>query len=225
MPTNHIVQDVSKDRSDLPRAFHLPRGAGSRVAWIFGGALLLSTANGCLATRSWVQDQMNPMQAQLNNTDAKADKALAGLQNLHLEKKLVLDSTNGPTFASGSAALTANGKREINGFIEDLEGPAPANAAAASGRVFVIAGYTDNVGGESYNYQLGQRRAEGVAGYLVGKEGVDPTQIRAVSYGASRPLADNSTARGRRTNRRVEILVYQEKITTEAERPVVDARN
>ena len=94
-----------------------------------------------------------------------------------------------------------------------------------SGRIFVVAGYTDNVGGESYNYQLGQRRAEGVAGYLVGKEGVDPTQIRAVSYGASRPVADNSTARGRRTNRRVEILVYQEKITTEAERPVVDARN
>ena len=66
---------------------------------------------------------MNPMQAQLNNTDAKANQALAGLQNLHLEKKLVLDSTNGPTFATGSAVLTANGKREINGFIEDLEGP------------------------------------------------------------------------------------------------------
>ena len=168
---------------------------------------------------------MNPMQAQLNNTDAKADKALAGLQNLHLEKKLVLDSTNGPTFATGSAVLTANGKREINGFIEDLEGPAPANAAASSGRIFVVAGYTDNVGGESYNYQLGQRRAEGVAGYLVGKEGVDPTQIRAVSYGESRPVADNSTARGRRTNRRVEILVYQENITAEAELPVVQARN
>jgi outer membrane protein OmpA-like peptidoglycan-associated protein len=223
MPTNQVVQDVSKDRSDLPRVFQLTRGAGSRVAWILAGSLLLSTASGCLATRSWVQDQMNPMQAQLNNTDAKADKALAGLQNLRLEKKLVLDSTNGPTFAFGSDALTANGKREINGFIEDLEGP--ANAAPPAGRIFVVAGYTDNVGGESYNYQLGQRRAEGVAGYLVGKEGVDPTQIRAVSYGASRPVADNSTARRRRTNRRVEILVYQEKITTEAERPVVDARN
>ena len=176
---------------------------------------MLSTASGCLATRSWVQDQMNPMQAQLNNTDAKANQALAGLQNLHLEKKLVLDSTNGPTFATGSAVLTANGKREINGFIEDLEGP--AGAASASGRVFVVAGYTDNVGGESYNYELGQRRAEGVAGYLVGKEGVDPTQIRAVSYGQSKPVADNSTARGRRTNRRVEILVYQEKIAVAAE--------
>jgi outer membrane protein OmpA-like peptidoglycan-associated protein len=220
MPTNQIVQDVSKDRTELPRGFHLTQGKGARVVWIFAGALLLSTANGCLATRSWVQDQMNPMQAQLNNTDAKADKALAGLQNLHLEKKLVLDSTNGPTFASGSSALTANGKREINGFIEDLEGP--ANAAGASGRIFVVAGYTDNVGGESYNYQLGQRRAEGVAGYLVGQEGVDPTQIRAVSYGASRPVADNNTARGRRTNRRVEILVYQEKISTAGERLASD---
>jgi outer membrane protein OmpA-like peptidoglycan-associated protein len=215
MPTSQIVQHLSKNQSALSRASHLTRGAGSKVAWIFGGALLLSTASGCLATRSWVQDQMNPMQAQLNNTDAKANQALAGLQNLHLEKKLVLDSTNGPTFATGSAVLTANGKREINGFIEDLEGP--AGAASASGRVFVVAGYTDNVGGESYNYQLGQRRAEGVAGYLVGKEGVDPTQIRAVSYGQSKPVADNSTARGRRTNRRVEILVYQEKIAVAAE--------
>jgi len=221
MLTNQIVQDVSNDRSELPRVFRLMQGKGARVVWSLAGALLLSTTSGCLATRSWVQDQMNPMQAQLNNTDAKADNALAGLQNLHLEKKLVLDSTNGPTFASGSAALTANGKREINGFIEDLEGP--ANAATSSGRIFVVAGYTDNVGGESYNYQLGQRRAEGVAGYLVGKEGVDPTQVRAVSYGASRPVADNNTARGRRTNRRVEILVYQEKISTAPERLASDA--
>ncbi len=210
MPTSQIVQDVSKNQSALPRAFHLMRGKGSRVAWIFAGALLLSTANGCIATRSWVQDQLNPITGQLNNTDAKADKALAGLQNLHLEKRLVLDSTDGPTFAFGSSALTANGKREINGFFEDLE--APANSGAASGRVFVVSGFTDNVGAEDYNYELGQRRAEGVAGYLVGTEGVDPTQIRAVSYGASRPVADNSTSRGRRTNRRVEILVYQEKI-------------
>jgi outer membrane protein OmpA-like peptidoglycan-associated protein len=215
MPTSQIDQHLPENQSTLKRALRLTRRDGARVAWIFGGALLLSSASGCLATRSWVQDQMNPMQAQLNNTDAKANQALAGLQNLHLEKKLVLDSTNGPTFATGSAVLTANGKREINGFIEDLEGP--AGAASASGRVFVVAGYTDNVGGESHNYELGQRRAEGVAGYLVGKEGVDPTQIRAVSYGQSKPVADNSTARGRRTNRRVEILVYQEKIAVAAE--------
>ena len=83
-----------------------------------------------------------------------------------------------------------------------------------SDRVFVVAGYTDSVGHEDYNYELGQRRATSVAGYLVGKKGLDPTQVRVVSYGAGKPVADNSTPDGRRRNRRVEILVYQERIAT-----------
>jgi outer membrane protein OmpA-like peptidoglycan-associated protein len=182
------------------------------VAWVFGGAVLPLSASGCIATRSWVQDQLKPITGQLNDTNAKADQALAGLQNLHLEKRLVLDSSNGPTFSFGSTALTENAKREIDGFLENLEGS--TNSGSASERLFVVAGHTDSVGAEDYNYELGQRRAEKVAGYLVGKEGVDPTQVRVVSYGASKPIADNSSSSGRRTNRRVEILVYQEQIAT-----------
>ena len=215
----------------LLRFFHLERDEGISaengrlrdavwvVAWIFAGAVLLFTANGCIATRSWVEDQLNPITGQLgrqesrlNDTDAKADRALAGLQNLHLERRLVLDSRNGPTFAFGSAALTENAKREIDGFFQDLEGS--TDSGSASGRLFVVAGHTDSVGAEDYNYELGQRRAARVAGYLVGKKGVDPTQVRVASYGASTPIADNSTSRGRGSNRRVEILVYQEKIAT-----------
>jgi hypothetical protein len=75
----------------------------------------------------------------------------------------------------------------------------------------VVAGYTDSVGQEDYNYELGQRRATSVAGYLVSKKGLDPMQVRVVSYGGSKPVADNSTPRGRRRNRRVEILVFQDK--------------
>jgi outer membrane protein OmpA-like peptidoglycan-associated protein len=206
MPTNHKIQNASGVENGLLW------GAVGVVARIFAAAVLLFTANGCLATRSWVQDQLNPINGRLNNTDAKADKALSGLQNLHLEKRLVLNSENGPTFAFGSSALTPNAKREIDGFFEDLN--QPANSAAAAGRIFVVAGHTDSVGTEDYNYELGQRRAQGVAGYLVGKEGIDPTEVRVISYGASKPITDNSTPRGRRSNRRVEILVYQEKIAT-----------
>ena len=187
------------------------RGAVSTVTRIFAGAVLLFTANGCIATRSWVQDQLNPVNDKLGQQESRLNDTNAKLQSLHLEKKLVLDS-KGPTFKFGSPALTANAKREIDGFIQDLEGP--PNSESASGRVFVVAGYTDSVGAEDYNYELGQRRAEGVAGYLVGKEGVDPTQVRVVSYGASKPVADNGTSKGRRSNRRVEILVYQEKIAS-----------
>jgi len=182
---------------------------------IFAGAVVLFTANGCLATRSWVQDQLNPITNQLGQQESRLNDTNAKLQNLHLEKKLVLDS-RGPTFAFGSGALTPNAKREIDGFVQDLDEGSPNNSqpASASGRLFVVAGYTDSVGAEDYNYELGQRRAEKVAGYLVGKEGVDPTQVRVVSYGATKPVADNGTSRGRRSNRRVEILVYQEKIAS-----------
>jgi outer membrane protein OmpA-like peptidoglycan-associated protein len=186
--------------------------SGRFVARILAGAVLLFTASGCLATRNWVQEQINPINTRLSGTDAKADRALAGLQNLTLERKLVLDSSHGPTFAFGSSALTPNAKHEIDGFLDDLQGSSEAGPAAS--RVFVVAGHTDSVGREDYNYQLGQRRADGVAGYLIGKDGVDPTQVHVVSYGASKPIASNGTISGRRSNRRVEILVYQEKIAT-----------
>jgi outer membrane protein OmpA-like peptidoglycan-associated protein len=187
----------------------------------FAGAVLLLTANGCIATRGWVKDQLNPINGRLNDTDAKADRALTGLQNLHLEKRLVLDSSK-PTFAFGSAALGENAKHEIDGFFEDL-GESP-NSESASGRVIVVAGYTDSVGTEDYNYELGQRRAERVAGYIVGKEGVDPTQLRVVSYGAGKPIADNRTSNGRQSNRRVEILVYQEKIAPGTAQRIPESR-
>ncbi len=172
----------------------------------FAATGLLFTTSGCLATRNWVNDQLKPITGQQEQLETQ-------MNNLHLERKLVLDSTNGPTFKTGSAALSANDKREIDQFFGDLERPT-ASKSPDSGRVFVVAGYTDNVGHEAYNYDLGQRRATSVAGYLVGQKGLDPTQVRVVSYGASKPVADNDTASGRRKNRRVEILVFQERIAT-----------
>jgi outer membrane protein OmpA-like peptidoglycan-associated protein len=170
------------------------------------GAGLLLTATGCLATRSWVGDQLRPITGQQEQLQAQ-------MNNLHLERKLVLDSSQGPTFASGSAALSGNAKREIDQFVGDLQGSTPPGSATSE-RVFVVAGYTDALGHEDYNYELGQRRATSVAGYLVGKKGLDPTQVRVISYGASKPVDENNTRSGRRKNRRVEILVYQEKIST-----------
>ena len=175
----------------------------------FAGAGMLLTVSGCLATRNWVNDQLKPITGQQEQLETQ-------MNNLHLERKLVLNSTTGPTFKTGSAALSSNDKREIDQFFGDLEGPNGANASksADSERVFVVAGYTDSVGHEAYNYDLAQRRATSVAGYLVGQKGLDPTQVRVVSYGASKPVADNETRSGRSKNRRVEILVYQEKIST-----------
>jgi len=181
-------------------------GAARIGAGAFIGAGLLLSASGCLATRSWVGDQLRPITGQQEKFETQ-------LNNLHLERRLVLDSSTGPTFASGSAALSGNAKHEIDQFFGDMQG-STGSESATSQRVFVVAGYTDSIGHEDYNYELGQRRATSVAGYLVGNKGLDPTQVRVVSYGASKPVDDNSTRTGRRKNRRVEILVYQERIAS-----------
>jgi peptidoglycan-associated lipoprotein len=51
------------------------------------------------------------------------------------------------------------------------------------GALVTVEGFTDPAGPEAYNLQLGQRRADAVAGYLVANAGVPQDRVRAVSYG------------------------------------------
>ena len=52
---------------------------------------------------------------------------------------------------------------------------------------------------------LSLMRAEAVREYLI-VHGIDPARMTSVGYGEDRPIADNGTAEGRRTNRRVELV-------------------
>jgi outer membrane protein OmpA-like peptidoglycan-associated protein len=67
-----------------------------------------------------------------------------------------------------------------------------------------IEGHTDSTGSDSYNQLLSERRAASVAEVLL-SQGVAFERIAAVGFGEMRPIADNSTATGRASNRRVEI--------------------
>lgn len=70
-----------------------------------------------------------------------------------------------------------------------------------------IAGHSDSNGEAAYNQQLSQRRAEAVATRLTERFGIDPERVSATGYGESQPVADNSTAEGRKQNRRVEARI------------------
>jgi hypothetical protein len=69
-----------------------------------------------------------------------------------------------------------------------------------------VEGYTDNVGSESYNQKLSEQRANTVQSFLV-TQGIPAQDVSAVGYGMSNPVADNSSAAGRKQNRRVEMVV------------------
>lgn len=73
--------------------------------------------------------------------------------------------------------------------------------------VFVlIVGYSDDRGPYSYNVNLSLFRANIVKSYLAGK-GIDVSRIRVTGLGPENPRVSNSTAEGRRMNRRVEIEI------------------
>lgn len=76
-----------------------------------------------------------------------------------------------------------------------------------------IVGHTDNVGTDTYNQSLSERRARAVSQYF-GSHGVIPERLDAEGRGEKAPRASNSTAEGRRLNRRVE--VYIEPIVAES---------
>lgn len=72
--------------------------------------------------------------------------------------------------------------------------------------VIEIGGHTDSDGDETQNLILSKERAQAVARYLISK-GVSAKQLKAVGYGESRPIADNTTTTGKQQNRRTEIHV------------------
>jgi len=180
-------------------------------------ASLMPGLQGCLATRGWVTEQLSPLadrvsvvETRVGRAEANAEEALTRLDHLRLERRFVLDLKEGAIFALNSDDLTLEAKKQIDGFLNDIQDPADA--------LFLIVGHTDSAGSEEQNYVLGQRRAASVAQYLVAHNGIDPTRVTAVSNGEGSPLASNATRKGREENRRVEIMVYKETINSSSEK-------
>jgi len=68
-----------------------------------------------------------------------------------------------------------------------------------------VQGHTDNKGGDDYNLELSQRRADTVVAYLQ-LFGIDDDRLRAKGYGETQPVASNDNEDGRAKNRRVELV-------------------
>lgn len=71
-----------------------------------------------------------------------------------------------------------------------------------------INGYTDNIGIETANQKLSEKRAARVRDYLV-TLGVAGERIKIFGRGETDPIASNQTADGRSQNRRIEIIFYK----------------
>ncbi|WP_156942301.1 OmpA family protein [Hyphomonas adhaerens] len=115
----------------------------------------------------------------------------AELTDLLMDARIEFDSSSSVIDASSNALLDA-----------------VAAAVRKCPGTLRIEGHTDSTGPEDENETLSRNRALAVRNALVARN-VDPQRLIAEGYGATRPLAGNTTPEGRARNRRIEIRVVR----------------
>jgi outer membrane protein OmpA-like peptidoglycan-associated protein len=109
------------------------------------------------------------------------------------------------TFDYNSADISAKSLPSVQSL-----GKALTNADL-KGSTFIVAGHTDAAGGEAYNQDLSERRADSIKRYLTDKFGIAGTDLVTVGYGKSK-LKDPSNPTAE-VNRRVQVVNMANKTT------------
>ena len=116
--------------------------------------------------------------------------------------QMVLKLPSGVLFPSGSADLSEGGMVVLADVLKVLN--------EFKDRRFVIAGHTDTLPIKSRkfknNWYLSTARAVSVVEYMIG-QGFPADQLAAAGYSDKDPVASNKTAKGRKQNRRIEIIL------------------
>lgn len=125
------------------------------------------------------------------------------LQVVMRKGRMTLKLPDAILFPSGSKTLKKEGKEALTSVAEVLKG--------VPDRDFVVAGHTDNVpvgkgGGFKSNWDLSTARAVEVVNLMIAA-GVAPERLSAAGFGEFDPIGDNTTADGKKSNRRLEIIL------------------
>jgi outer membrane protein OmpA-like peptidoglycan-associated protein len=101
-------------------------------------------------------------------------------------------------FETGKAILTPESNTELDKLVAFLKDNTDIKVE--------ISGHTDNVGTQAANTKLSEARAKAVVEYLVAHD-ILQEKLVYKGYGFSQPMAPNTTAAGRKLNRRVEFKI------------------
>ena len=102
------------------------------------------------------------------------------------------------TFDYNSANISAKSLGSVQALGRALTSP------DLKGSTFVVAGHTDAAGGEGYNQDLSERRADSIKRYLVDKYSITGSNLVTVGYGKTKPKDANAPMDP--ANRRVQVV-------------------
>ena len=121
--------------------------------------------------------------------------------------RVVISIASAILFKSGSAKIRAESRALLVKFSSLLR--------RYANREVQVQGHTDNVQisdrlAERWetNWELSAARATRVLRYFVEVGNLDPRRVSGAGMGEFRPIATNDTREGRRTNRRIEIVIF-----------------
>ena len=152
------------------------------------------------------QAQVGAAQAQAQQANARAAALEAQLKELQAQQteRGLLVTLGDVLFEFGKAQLLPTAGPRLDQLADFLK--------QYPDRKLLIEGHTDSVGSASANQTLSERRAQAVQQALT-MRGVDPGRITTRGYGKSFPVASNATPEGRALNRRVEVVIADDKGT------------
>ena len=149
-----------------------------------------------------INDSRDKLRLQARTAELeRTRRELAELKMQKTDRGMVM-TLGDVLFDVGHAELKPGGQRMITKLAAYLQENPQRNVS--------IEGYTDSTGGDAYNQQLSERRADAVKAALT-HAGIDPQRIQTEGYGEAYPVAGNDTAGGRQMNRRVEIVLSDDK--------------
>lgn len=158
------------------------------------------------ATQQKVLAQAGESEAQRQAAEARArtlqlEAQLAELSAQKTERGLII-TLGDVLFGTDLARLNADGMRMAQRLATILQ--------QNPKRAVLVEGFADSTGKTQYNQELSERRASAVRDALL-EQGVARERISQRGYGESFPVAANDTAQNRQLNRRVEIVLSDDR--------------
>jgi peptidoglycan-associated lipoprotein len=137
------------------------------------------------------------------STDGLSEDAALNAQNLAGASSKGVTAANKAFLAKRVVHFDYDSSDLSNEDYQTLQAHAQFLVANANSKV-ALTGHTDERGTREYNMALGERRAKAVESFLI-TNGVNPTQLEAVSYGKEMPINAGHDENAWKENRRVEL--------------------
>jgi chemotaxis protein MotB len=216
-----LQQDLDRARSDLARVEKVLEDrsaeAGAALAEMRQTIDQLTADNQQLAQQ--LEEERLAREARLAEIQGTYDELVNKLESeiqrgevtiSELQGKLTVNVVDQILFDSGKAELKSAGVQVLQRIGDVLK--------SATGKEIQVEGHTDNVpisprlqAKFPSNWELSTARATTVLHFLQDKVRISGERLSAVGFGEYRPIASNSDAAGRKQNRRIQIILVDQK--------------